>query len=242
MMKKFIVLLKGDLKNIARDKMLLFILLAPFLMGIVFKYVISFLEVILLNEFSFHLSSYYFLLFIFIIILIPMVSGILAAFLILEDRDQGILAYLSITPLSKNGYLLYRLLISFIISFISVIFAYYILQIIQVKVLFLLAVLMMTALGGPLLVLLITAYADNKVEGFAFAKGAGVLYLLPFTAYFIDSILRYLFAIFPSFWVYKSFQAIDNDSTIYLLYILFGLLVHLFFISFLLKKFKNRYN
>ncbi len=241
-MKKFINLLKGDLKNIFRDKMYIFILLAPLLMGFAFKIIVSFLENILLEEFAFQLFPYYLLITSFVIIIIPLVSGMLFAFLILEDRDQGILTYLSITPFSKSRYLLYRLAISYIISFISVLFAHYYLQLIEIGLIYLLPILMMASLGGPLIVLLITTFADNKVEGFAFGKASSIFYLFPLSAYFINSNIKYIFSIFPSFWIYQTIVVVDQSNDLYLTYTFLGFLSYFTYIYLLMKKFHKRYN
>lgn len=241
-MNKLINLLKGDLKNIFRDKMYIFILLAPIIMGVVFKIIIEFLENILLIEFSFELSPYYYLIISFVLILIPLVSGILFAFLILEDRDQGIITYLSITPLSKSKYILYRLSISYLISFISAIFAYYYLNLIFIKNIYILPILFMSALGGPLIVLLITTFADNKVEGFAYAKGLSIFYLIPLSAFFIDNNIKYIFAIFPSFWIYQIMELINKNNEVFFLYYILGFFVYLIYLYYLVKKFKKRYN
>jgi len=241
-MTKYINLLKGDLKNIFRDKMYIFILFAPILMGFAFKIIISFLETILLNEVAFHLSPYYLLIVSFVIIIIPLVSGMLFAFLILEDRDQGIITYLSITPFSKKMYLLYRLSISYFISFISVLFAFYNLHLIEVKFIFLLPILIMASFGGPLIVLLITTFANNKVQGFAFAKALSIFYLIPLSVYFINSNIKYLFSIFPSFWVYSSLKVIYQGSIIYLLYVTIGISFYFTLMFVLAKKFKKRYD
>ncbi|MGM0445440.1 MAG: hypothetical protein ACQEQH_03450 [Bacillota bacterium] len=241
-MTKYINILKGDFKNVFRDKMYIFILLAPVLMGFAFKIIILFLETILLEELAFHLFPYYLLITSFVIIIIPLVSGMLFAFLILEDRDQGIITYLSITPFSKKRYLLYRLSISYLISFISVLFAFYYLHLIEIKFIYLLPVLMMTSLGGPLIVLLISTFADNKVEGFAFAKGVSIFYFIPLAAYFIDSNIEYIFAIFPSFWIYRILEVVDQGDNLYFLYTLLGFLCYFIYICLLMKKFQKRYN
>lgn len=47
-----------------------------------------------------------------------MLLGILAEFIILDERDDHLLEYYAITPLQKSGYLGYRLLMPVIISFI----------------------------------------------------------------------------------------------------------------------------
>jgi len=240
-MTKYINLLKGDLKNIFRDKMYIFILLAPILMGFAFKIVITFLEAILLEEFAFIITPYNFLILSFVLIIIPLVSGILFAFLILEDRDQGIIIYLSITPLSKRKYLFYRLIISYLISIISVIFAHYYLQLIVIKFIYVLPILLMTALGGPLIVLLITTFANNKVEGFAFAKGLSIFYLIPLAAFFINNNIKYILTILPSFWVYKIIESINKNNELLYLYYIFGFVVYFVYMFYLLKKFNKRY-
>lgn len=44
-----------------------------------------------------------------LLILVPMLTGMITGFLVLDQRDDGTLAALLVSPLSLPGYVLYRL-------------------------------------------------------------------------------------------------------------------------------------
>lgn len=241
-MKRIFVLLKGDLKNASRDKMLLFILSSPIVITVIFKFLIPFAEKILKEELAFSLISYYHIIIIFLLTLIPSILGILVALLIIEDRDQGIITYLSITPVQRFEYLVYRLLVSVLLSFFSLLFAIYFLNIVEIKLLRSLPVFIMASLEAPFIALFITAFADNKMEALAFSKVSGIFFIAPIAAYFIDSKWGYLFSVLPTYWIYKSFESIYGDWSLYLLSLLTGFIIHSLFIYFLYIKFKKRFD
>lgn len=239
-MKKLLVFLQGDLKNITRDKMLFFILLSPLIMVVPFKIIISVAEKILWEQFTFSLVSHYPFVMAFIVMLIPLTLGTLVGFMILEERDQGILAYLSITPLSRIKYLIYKLFSVAVISIMASIFALYVLELVEVKLLVLLPIFLMTALEAPMLALVIGAFADNKVEGFALAKGSGLFFFAPLVGYLLETNWRYLAGVFPTFWVGEVVTTVYSNFSFYLLKLGIGFVVHLLFVYWLLQKFKNR--
>jgi fluoroquinolone transport system permease protein len=106
---------------------------------------------------------------------------------------------------------------------------------IPIKYAFALAV--MVALEAPIVALFLAAFAENKVEGLAFSKMLGLMYLAPFMAYFVDSHWQYLAGILPPFWITKAFLAAQNDVSIYWLYVAAGIITHLVIIALLLKRF-----
>lgn len=107
-MQRIYTMLKGDLKNISRDYMLLFILISPAIIAVVFKFLIPFSGDILAAELGFKLSDHYTFIMAFMIMLVPMMYGMMIGLLALEERDENILNYLFVTPLSKAEYVLYR--------------------------------------------------------------------------------------------------------------------------------------
>ncbi|MFW6029850.1 MAG: hypothetical protein ACOCRO_06305 [Halanaerobiales bacterium] len=239
-MKRIFVLLKGDIKNAIRDKMLLFILFSPLIIAIAFKFLIPFLEKILMNQLSLSLTPYYFIIMIFILVLIPSILGMLIALLIIEDRDQGIINYLSITPVQRFEYLINKLLVSMILSFFSLLFVIYFLNLVDIKLLRSLPIFIMASLETAVIALFITAFASNKMEAFAFSKASGIFFITPIAAYFIESRWAYLLAIFPTFWIYKSFEGVYGGFSMYIVRFILGFVVHLIFILFLYRKFKER--
>ncbi len=239
-MKKLLALLQGDLKNITRDKMLFFILLSPLLMAVGFKIIIPVGEDILGEKFAFSLTPHYPFIIAFILMLIPLTLGTLIGFMILEERDQGILSYLSVTPLSRIKYLVYKLFSIILLSILGSVFALCFLQLLEIKFLSLLPVFFLAALEAPMMALVIGAFADNKVEGFALAKGSGLFFFAPLIGYMLETNWRYLAGVFPTFWIGEVVTTVYSNFSFYLFKLGIGFVVHLLFIYLLVNRFKTR--
>jgi len=240
-MRKYLVLSIGDLKNISRDPILLAAVFAPFLLSIVMRFGIPFVSEILLRELSFDLSQYYNLIMSILILITPMMMGMLSGFLILDERDENILTFYSVTPLSKSGYLFYRVAMPTIISFILSFFVFYFIGITECRIEFLIPVLLLCSLESPMMALFLAAFASNKVEGLALSKAFGILFFAPVAGYFIESNWQYLAGIAPTFWVSKSLLAGAEMSSNYWIFIVGGIAVHLFINVMLIKRFEDIY-
>lgn len=84
--------------------MLLMMLFAS-LLAFMMKYGLPFLSDILWEKTIFNLTVHYSFILSEIILLIPMLSGMLVGFMILDEKDENILPYIVFTPVSKAGYL-----------------------------------------------------------------------------------------------------------------------------------------
>jgi len=240
-MRKYLVLSIGDLKNISRDSILLAAVFAPFLLSTLMRFGIPLLSEILLRELSFDLSQYYNLIMSILILITTMMMGMLSGFLILDERDENILSFYSVTPLSKSGYLFYRVAMPTIISFILSFFVFYFIGITECRIGLLIPVLLLCSLESPMMALFLAAFASNKVEGLALSKAFGILFLAPAAGYFIESNWQYLAGIAPTFWVSKSLLAGTEMSSNYWIFIVVGIAVHLFINTLLIKRFEDIY-
>ena len=234
-MNRIYVMLKGDFKNISRDLMLVFILVSPLIIALIFNFLIPYTENLLEAELEIQLGKHYLFISSFLIMLVPMMYGMIISFLIIEENDENILAYLFVTPLSKIEYLLYRTLIAIVMSTIFNIFILYYLNIVEVKLIQSLPVIMLAALNSILTVLIIVTFAKNKVEAFAYAKISGILFLAPLIGYIFESPWRYLAAIFPPFWISEAFISIYRVNLNYLSALTCGLIIYSLWIYFLGK-------
>jgi fluoroquinolone transport system permease protein len=240
-MRKYFILSFGDVKNISRDPILLISVFAPFILALVMRYGLPFVSGILLEEISFDLSQYYDLIMSILILITPMMMGMLSGFLILDERDENILTFYSVTPLSKSGYLFYRVAMPTIISFILSFFVFYFIGITECRIELLIPVLLLCSLESPMMALFLAAFASNKVEGLALSKAFGILFLAPAAGYFIESNWQYTAGIAPTFWVSKSLLAAVEMSDNYWIFIAVGLVAHLFINALLIKRFEDIY-
>ena len=190
-----------DIQNIRRDPLLKWITIVPVLMALLSR---SLLPVILQQASAlvdFDLLPYYRPLMAYtLLIMTPLLTGMVIGFLLLDQRDDHTLSALQVTPLTLDGYLVYRLVTP---SMVSMGVTFIILPVSGLAPLSLVE-LAGVALSGGLLsclyALFIAAFAANKVQGFAITKITGSVLLPPLIAYFIPAGWRTVFGIVPTYW------------------------------------------
>jgi fluoroquinolone transport system permease protein len=195
---------RGDVKNIQRDSMMLFLLAYPLLLGFLLRWLIPFVTEGLQGTFD--LTPYFLLLNSFFgLLLMAQLAGTLIGFLLLDERDQNTLTALMVTPLPIQTYAIYRALVPAILCVLGI---FIIVPLIGVAVLpfdKLLPIAISAALLSPIYALLLSGLARNKVEGLAVMKGMGILMLGPFAAWFVPEPWQWLLGIFPTYWPVKAY-------------------------------------
>jgi hypothetical protein len=125
--------------------------------------------------------------------------GWVGGFLFLEDRDEGTLTAVEVTPPGKVGFVAYRvgatMLIAAFVALLSVWLIFPAAGPAMTAVLMALGALQ--AAGGAIV---LPALARNKVEGLAITKLTNLLSLAPLLAA-IPSEWRYLGGVVPTFWI-----------------------------------------
>lgn len=135
----------------------------------------------------------------FVLTLPAFLIGWVTGFLFLEDRDEGTLLALDITPLGKSGYAAYRIGYAALITFVLTLLAAQ--SLLPDKALaFTLLIAALIAVEAAASALILPAIACNKVEGLALTKLTNLLALSPYLALFSGP-WRYMFAPLPGFWI-----------------------------------------
>lgn len=236
-MRAIRVLGSSMIKSIARDSFMLFILSIPILIAVLFRIVMPILNGYFLEYFS--LSDYYNFVTIFIIVMGPMMSGMVIGFNLLDDRDENILTYMAITPIRKEGYLLFKVFAPMLAVFGQSIMILLIFNIGNIYVLKLIPLIMICALETPMYALLMASYASNKVEGLALGKLMGISLMGPFISHFLPSSWRFLAGILPSFWICETYFSTGSN---YLLFLIIGMILHFLMLWWTLRLFMRRSN
>lgn len=94
---------------VLRDAIMLFLIPAPLLVGIAFRFLLPWLNQLLLVRSSFSLEPWYPITDGLMIILTPTLLTMSSAFLLLEECDEGLGNYYQITPASHLQYLFARI-------------------------------------------------------------------------------------------------------------------------------------
>ncbi|PKM62547.1 MAG: ABC transporter permease [Firmicutes bacterium HGW-Firmicutes-21] len=193
------------LRETWEDIMLAVMLFVPVIAGVFFRFVLPQIEVFLTDYFSVAsiLSPYYLLFDSFLCMITPLMFSFVSAMVILGEADNGLSAYLAVTPLGKSGYLISRLGIP---TLLAVLYGSVNAFVFSLTGIAPFMSILLSVMGGFISVtvsMLIVSVSSNKVEGMALSKLSSLLLLglpLPF---FINDGIQYLAAFLPSFWMGK---------------------------------------
>lgn len=125
--------------------------------------------------------------------------GWVAGFLFLEDRDDGPLLAVDVTPVGKGGYVAYRVALAGLLIAAITLPATLVLAP-QAHPALALLIAGLVAVEGVCAAIILPALARNKVEGLALTKVTNLFSLVPLVA-IIPSGWRYLTGILPPFWI-----------------------------------------
>ena len=237
-MTRDLYLIKGDLKIIGRDPMLILSFVAPFLLLIIALFLFPIVSQLSIKYFSLPLDSYFLLGSFFFFSLIPMLFGMIYGFILLDERDEAIISYLSITPLGKSGYLRTRMIIPVLASFV---FGMAFLILTGFSSLLnwfeIIVITLIVATEAPLMLLFLAAFAGNKVEGIALTKSFGIILLPVVIDYFTQGSWRWVLSFSPLWWIERAIFSLQEYRWLYLA----GATVfHGFFIWLLFSRFERK--
>ncbi|HRX45624.1 MAG TPA: hypothetical protein P5091_06240, partial [Acholeplasmataceae bacterium] len=152
---------------------------------------------------------------------------------------------LKITPINVNHYVWIKLGISYILGILSTLLIIITSGFIEIVDPFnLIFILVLAPLHGPIIALLVNAFASNKVEGFVIMKASGLILLAPVAALFLTDWKELFLSVLPGFWPARliSIELIPMDYFISstFLYFILGLIVNGFVIYLLYLKYRKR--
>jgi fluoroquinolone transport system permease protein len=200
-MKSRLSVLTGSARLIRRDPMLLMMLCAPFLAGAAFYFGLPLLRPLLMSAFALDIAPWYALADAMLLMLAPLLAGTLCGFLMLDERDDGVGAYYTVTPLGRSGYLISRLVFPILWSIIIGPLLMVLFSLSHPDYMRVFAIALVGGLFGAFYTLMLLAFAGNKVEGLAVSKMMGLTMLPMLLPFFIRSPWTALAGVFPSYWM-----------------------------------------
>lgn len=234
----FIRVLRHEIKNIFRDKMYFFLMVYPFVFGIIGYFLVPYL-----NENSHPLAGQ--ITALVIILMTGFVFGAITGFTLLDDQDDHVIEALKVTPISVKSYVASKLVLSYLFALISCV----------ILILFtgfleespwnhMLMIIVLLPLQTPIYALLINMFSRNKVEGFVMMKFTGMILLVPIASIFLTDWKELFLGLLPSFWATRLI-AIEIISKSYffdlpLTYFLFGLLMNLLVLALFFTIYQKR--
>ena len=234
-------IIKYDYIQIRKDPLLILSSVVPVIIWGLIKFGFPLVQEIIFSQLNYDIGIHYFQTVVFFIPLIPMMLGMVYGFMLLDERDEGIITSISVTPFGKTGYFQLRMGLPFLYSTITVFLFSYLLglqDIISLWEVFLVSLIF--SLNAPIMLWFLGAFADNKVEGMAISKGFGLLLSAILIDYLVPAPLDWLAAYSPVFWVERAVFSAQMIS--FFVYIIIGLLFHLLLLGWLFRRFQKKFD
>jgi len=209
-------------------------------MGIALRLLVPFANRIILQELGFSIVPWYPISDSLLIVMTPVMTAMVCAFVILDERDEGIGVYYSVTPSGGRVYLISRIAIPMVWAFVSTVLVLSLFSLSIESFLVMLFCAFAGTMQGIVSCMILVTIAGNKVEGLALAKLTN-LFLIGFIfSWFVSSPSKYIFGILPSFWIGELLLSSEQGFANYVLPAILGVVCSLVWILILYRKFIRR--
>lgn len=234
----------NDLRNIIRDRFFLFAFFAYPVMLILFSRILVHVIEPRIGG-IFQLASEFELVLMFFVVIIPFIYSFIAAFLILDERDEHLLTVLRVMPISRTSFLAFRMFFMLVFSFIVLLIFPPLSGLVNMAEFSYLAyvpVALLFALFTPVASLLVASFATNKVQAFAIFKIGGTVFLIPIFAFFLNlGDLKWIFSPVPTFWSLLSLDSVLESGSVDIVSLVIGFAYHIVLIGVFFHIFNKKY-
>lgn len=232
---------KADLKFVRRDQMLLMAMSAPFIIILLLKLGFPLIAGYVLSQTGFQLYDYYSIIALTMMPVIPMLLGLVYAFILLDENDTHILQVISVTPAGKKYFLYMRMItpafLTLILFYISVLITDPVSTEGWLRSAY---ISFLMSLQAPFVFLFIGSLAGNKIEGMAFSKLYGVFLIAVPLGLILHHPWNYLAFFSPLYWI--SWAWITHSLTESLLYGFISILISTGSIIVLFRHFLKKHS
>lgn len=205
-----------------REPILMILMIVPiFALGTV-KLSIVFGVPLIKQYTGFDLEPWYGYLMSTALLIGPCMLGTVAAFMMIDDRDESMIELMAVTPNGYSGYIANRLLMPFFLSIVYTFGGYLLLNIYTITFWKLLYLAVLTGIESIIIALLLFSITDNKVKGLTYAKAMDGFLLTALADLLNIKAVSAAAALIPFYWI--SSLVIKPDSVLNLS---LPLLVHL---------------
>lgn len=168
-----------------------------------------------------------------------MMVGTIVGFMLLDEKDHNTLRAMLVTPVRFQQYALYRVGLPSLLAFVIVVVMVLGINQALVPLWQLLLIAAGASLLAPITTLFFAIVAENKVQGFAYAKFTGISGWVIMGSWFIPEPWQWVMGIFPPYWVSKAYwMALDGRGGWWLA-LLVGIVLQLGLIYWLVQRFSK---
>lgn len=240
-------LFRNDLRLVARDRLLVMLLCLVAVLAVVVRYVLPGLDAslaengILPSETTDLRFSDTFELWVVFIGLwqAALMPGTVFAFLLLDEKEDGTLVAMRVTPVPLSAYLAYRVSVPAAFAFVFALVLVPAIGFAPVAPWQLVPFAIGAATTAPVATLLIAMFAADKVQGFAFTKFGGVAGLIIIFGWFVPLPWQWLLCAFGPFAIAKGYWMAAHGAAGWWAPLLFGTALQVWATAALLRRFRR---
>ena len=204
LMNNSMVLLRVDVRRLLRDPMLGLALVAPLVLASLLRWGVPPLQELASSQ-AIDIAPLLPTAAGLAVSLTALLPGWIVGFLLLEERAEGTLDAIAVTPLTRRGFTRWRLLAPAGLAAVTGMAVVLLGSTGMPSFARALPSVLGLALCAPLFALVLLAIADNQVEGLALAKLGGLAFLLPLAVPFVDGAWVWVLGVLPTFWFVAPF-------------------------------------
>ena len=165
--------------------------------------------------------------------------GFINGFVFLEEKDEQVFSALRVMPVSAGMLVGVRMLLGFAVACLVNVVLLRLTSWVAMSWGQTVLLAVQYALLAPLLALLVATFAQNKVEGLAQFKLYNFMLNLPVLIYFLPYEILHGLAVIPTYWTFRSLEALHADGNFWLFYGI-GTLVYGGVLAGLVRVFEQR--
>jgi fluoroquinolone transport system permease protein len=207
---------RNDIRGTYREPLLWMIVVAPVIWTTGVAILTPMFTEMLSQRYDFDLVPYYpLVLTAFLLLTSIIITGAIAAFLVLDELDAGTLIALRVTPVPLSTFFAYRAATVMVVTTVYVIATLSFSGILEPGLIpALIPIGLLSGLTAVVCLLLIVVVANNKIQGIAMVRALGMLMAgLPALPWFIDSPWNLAFGVLPPYWAAKAFFVASDHGT-----------------------------
>lgn len=238
---------RTDLKLFARDRFLMFMLLFVVYIAAALRYGLPWLNTYLSENgilpnasYALSLADFYPLLVAFFAVFEgTLIAGTIFGFALLDEKENDTIKAMSVTPVSLNRYMLYRLVLAVILTFVIVVAQVLFINLAMLPLWQIVLISAGGSLTAPIVTLFYVNFAENKIQGMAYAKFVSVGGWIIVLAWFVAEPWQWLFGLFPPYWINKAYWLAFEGNSWWWLALILGIVTQLGVIVWLVQRFNK---
>jgi fluoroquinolone transport system permease protein len=193
---------RNDIRGTYRDPLLWMIVVAPIIWTTGVALLTPLFTEMLAERYQFDLVPYYpLVLTAFLLLTSIIITGAIAAFLVLDEVDAGTLTALRVTPVPLSTFFAYRAGTVMVLTAVYVVATLSFSGILEPGLVpALIPIGLLSGLSAVVCLLLIVTVANNKIQGIAMVRA-------------LDSAWNLAFGVLPPYWAAKAFFVASDHGT-----------------------------